>query len=471
MNPKSSLVVQKPGRGFGPVLANSNFRALWMAQLLAQTSQHAIHFIQMVLIEQLTGSAVHLGFIILAFTLPGVIFSPVAGVMVDRFPKKWVLVASNLGRVALAASYVVILSALTGIWELLAIYAVTFLMATLAQFFAPAEAATIPLLVGEDRLIAANSLFTITMLASQAIGLMILGPLVVSLARVEGGFIIIAAMYLGATALVATLPHDRQTAPASAPLGSASGWRRLWAEFSEGLGFVSGRPRLKAATVQLLTIATMVMVMAMLAPGYAVRVLGMPPQSAVIVFLPAGVGMLAATASVGRWGHVMRRPRFGALGLAMAGTGFAAMGWLSMDYQKLLQPILRVYPRAAFSLTTATMALGLVIGFCLSSVNILGQTQLQRESPPYIRGRVFSVQFMLNNLVGIPPMLILGGMADAIGIPPVFIIVGALAIAMAGIGAVIGRGDVQTTQDARSPGPQSATAVASAAANAEEIRS
>src|SRR5512136_2052161 len=126
---------QQPSRGFGPVLSNSHFRSLWAAQLLCQTSQHAIHFVQLVLIEQLTGSAMHIGFTILAFSLPGVIFSPVAGVVVDRFPKKYVLVVSNLASVVLAASYVLVLATLHGTWELLAIYTLTFLTATLAQFF------------------------------------------------------------------------------------------------------------------------------------------------------------------------------------------------------------------------------------------------------------------------------------------------------------------------------------------------
>ena len=122
----------------------------------------------------------------------------------------------------------------------------------------------------------------------------------------------------------------------------------------------------------------------------------------------------------------------------LAGLTFAAMGWVALDYQRLLQPILHVYPRATFSLTRP-MALGLVLGMSLASVNILGQTTLQQESPPDIRGRVFSVQFMLNNLIGIPPMLVLGGMADAIGIPPVMEIVGLLALLDGGRDVLIQR--------------------------------
>jgi MFS family permease len=427
---------QQPSRGFGPVLTNPHFRSLWMAQLLCQTSQHAIHFVQLVLIEQLTGSAMHIGFTILAFSLPGVIFSPVAGVVVDRFPKKYVLVASNLARMVLAASYVLVLATLHGTWQLLAIYTLTFLTATLAQFFSPAEAATIPLLVGEERLYAANSLFSLTMVVSQAVGLLILGPLVVSLARVQGGFLIISAMYLAAAILVSTLPLDK---PHSGAAAATMGWREVWIEFKEGLQFVSGQPRLQSAMVHLVTITTLVMVMAMLAPGYAARVLGMAPQNAVIVFAPAGVGMLAATLIAGRWGHVLRRFRTGYIGLFLVGLLFAALGLLSMDYQRLLQPILDVYPGAAFSLTSGTMVIGLLLGLCMSTVNILAQTVLQRESPAHLRGRVFSVQFMLNNLVGIPPMLALGMMADAVGIPPALVIAGLITIGMAVISLLLRR--------------------------------
>lgn len=423
-------------RGFGPVLANRNFRALWLAQLLAQTSQHAIHFIQMVLIENLTGSTMHIGFTILAFSLPGVLFSPVAGVMVDRWPKKWILVGSNLVRVLFALSYVLIVHNLSGAWELVAIYAVTFLTATLAQFFSPAEVSTIPLLVGEALLLPANSLFTLTMALSQVMGLLILGPLAVTLLQVEGGFVLIALLYLGAALSVSTLPRDgRPTQPTEAAI---SGWRRVWQDFREGWQFVSGRRKIQAAMVQLVTIATLVMVMAMLAPGYAARVLGMQPENAIIVFAPAGVGMLLSTGIVGRWGHVLRRIGFGRIGLVLVGLAFAGMGWLSLDYQRLLQPILEVYPRAAFSLTSMTMVLGLVLGLCLSAVNILAQTTLQLESPASIRGRVFSVQFMLNNLIGIPPMLGLGGIADSVGIPRVLEIVGISAVVVALLSAIIG---------------------------------
>jgi MFS family permease len=450
----SAYSEDRQGRGFRPVLENGPFRALWLAQLLAQISQNAINFIQMVLVEKITGSAVQLGITILMFTLPGVIFSPIAGVIVDRFPRKWILVGSNLSRVFLALSYLVIVERLTGTWELLAIYAVTFVSSTVAQFFAPAEAATIPSLVGEEHLMTANSLFTLTMAMSQVVGLVILGPLAVSLLTLEGGFILIALLYLGATISVSLIPSDQATAIHDRDHAAAlSGWQQLWSDMREGLHFVSGRRRIQSAMTQLTTVATVVMILAMLVPGYAARVLGLQPENAAIVFAPAGVGMLLATGLTSRWGHLLRRWWVAPIALVMVGLAFAGMGWISQDYQRLMRPILRVYPHAAFSLTTMTMALSLVLGMCLATVNILAQTSLQQDSPPYIRGRVFALLFMMSNLVGIPPMLGLGSIADSVGIPRVMVVVGLGTVVMAWITVLVARLPVRNQGASSGPAP------------------
>ena len=427
---------ESPSRGFGAVLSNRHFRALWLAQLMAQTSQHAIHFIQMVLVEKLTGSATLLGITILAFTIPGILFSPIAGVVVDRHPKKWILLGSNVVRVFFALSYIPILSQLEGAWRLIAIYVITFLTATVAQFFTPAEGASIPLLVGEKHLLAANSLFTLTMGAAQILGLMVLGPLSISLLRIEGGFVVVAILYLIAAVSVSTLPMDK---PAARDVVAVSPWRQLGADLREGLQFVRGQRRIQAALVQLATIATLIMVMAMLAPGYAARVLGMSAEDAVIVFAPAGVGMLLAIGVTGRWGHVLRRVGFGYLGLILTGIAFAGMGLMALGYDRLMRPILQLYPNAGLSLTSATMALTFILGFCLATVNILAQTLVQQESPAYIRGRVLALQLTFSNLVGIPPMLALGILADALGIPRVLLLVGLIAVGMAFLSATVRR--------------------------------
>jgi len=424
-------VTRSSTRDFAQVLANRPFRSLWIAQALAQTAQQAIHFVQMVLIEELTGSSAHIGLVILSFSLPGVLFSSIAGVLVDRWPKKLVLLGSNALRVVLVSGYLLVLGLMQGWSLLLGIYSITFLAAAISQFFSPAQAATIPLLVGDDLLLPANSLFNLTMAISQVAGIIILGPLATKLIGTSGAFILIALMYLGATVAVSRIPltalPDEDT-----PLARLDVKGTL-AEMREGWSFVLSRRRVLLAMGHLTLVASVILIMAMLAPGFASRVLGKEPEDAVFVFAPAGVGMLLSTVLLGRFGYRMRKEWASNAGVVLIALGFIGLGLITQGYRILPEPLLRLYPQAALSLTTSVMGVSLLLGLSMSGVSILAQTMLQEESPHEVRGRVFSLHYMLNNLIGIPPMLVLGGVADLVGIPQVFLAVGVMVLIASGV--------------------------------------
>src|SRR3954447_6183604 len=82
------------------VLKNRNFLYLWLAQLLSQTAQQMINYVLVVQVDALSKSSTAVSGIIIAFTLPAILFSAVAGVFVDRQPKRRVLIITNLGRAA-----------------------------------------------------------------------------------------------------------------------------------------------------------------------------------------------------------------------------------------------------------------------------------------------------------------------------------------------------------------------------------
>jgi len=154
------------------------------------------------------------------------------------------------------------------------------------------------------------------------------------------------------------------------------------------------------------------MIMAMLAPGVATRVLHVSTENAVYIFMPAGIGMLVATFLVGRFGDRFRREMLSNVGtLAQAFTlavlGFA--GWIGAGSRGLIPVV---------------MVLSLFVGFEFSLIGIPAQTVLQERSPEDLRGRVFAMQFLLTNLIAIPPMLFVGTLADWLTIPPVMILVG-----------------------------------------------
>ncbi len=420
-------------QGFSPVLSNRYFQRLWAAQWLSQTSQNTINFILIVLIERLTGSSIQLGLMILSFTLPGVIFAPISGIIIDRWSKRRVLVASNALRVLMVINYLLLIEIFSthyNGWVLFALYATAFIMATIAQFFNPAEAATIPFLVERNHLMAANSLFNLTLALSQVFGLIIFGPLAVKLIGIEAAFVMVAVGYALAALLVSRLPADQPNASHQAFYNSR---QRAQTEFREGIDFVARDRIVLTSMMHLTLIASLVMVLAMLAPGISSRVFHLAPEDAIIVFAPAGIGMLLAAVVLGRWGARFPKPRLVRLGLALMTLSYLLFGIIAWRFQVTNQPLILGtaiihLPPASAALILTTVGLSLLLGLTMSSVNIVSQTLLQERTPEQLRGRVFSVQFMLNNLVGIPPMLAIGALADWIGIPPMLVGISALVL-------------------------------------------
>jgi MFS family permease len=395
-------------RTFTAVVKNRNFFVLWMAQIFSQTAQNGIHFVQIVLIETLTRSTAHMAVMILSFSLPAVILSSVAGIVVDRLSNKLVMLASNGIRVLTVAAYIVVLDRLGGWSLLLVIYAVTFISSAIGQFFAPAEATTIPLLVGEERLLTANALFNLTLIGTQVVGLVILAPLTVKVVGIKGSFAIVAFMYLVASFLVSRIPRDK---PRLVVQAGASMLKTAWEELREGWRYVAGKRSIIIALSQLTMTTTLLMMMAMMAPGYSTRVLGMLPEDAFFVFAPAGIGMLVNTFFVGRFGYRFRREVMSSVGFSAMAVTMLGFGVAGFDL-----PLWAAIPKMP-----VIMALSVTLGAEISLVVIPAETLLQEKSPPELRGRVIAVYFLLANVVAIPIMLLVGTAADRLGIPQVIL--------------------------------------------------
>ncbi len=417
---QSDIAKRGDEHSFSALLRIRPFRHLWIAQLLSQTAHNGIHYVELLMIARLTNSTGHVGLMILAFTLPAVLFSAIAGVVVDRFPKRRVLVGSNVLRVITALSYIVALQFFTGRFLLGWVYAVTFIASAIAQFFAPAEGATIPLLVGRKRLITANSLFNLTITGTQVLGLLILFPFVIKLgdawlgrgSGIEFSFALVAIMYSVASWLLSKLPPDPVLAHVTEPEVACeeSALSRTWKELRDGLCFVRDTPTLWVPMLNLSLTATIAMILAMLAPVFAADILRVSEVDAIYIFAPAGVGMLVGTFLIPRVGQNLRRESISNGGLVLQGGMLAVMALVARLWE------------GPTGMTAATMAIALGLGVGFAMIGIPSQTMLQERTPHRVRGRVFAAQFFMANLLSIPPMLFAGTLADRIGIPPVILI-------------------------------------------------
>ena len=127
--------------GFRSTLRNRFFQRLWLAQVISQTVQNATNYGSIVLLAQVSHSSTAVGGVIIAFSLPAVLFGVPAGVLVDRMDKRLILWVSN-GLRALA-SFGFVASILSDSHNYLLIYLLTFFISVIGQFFGPAEGAAI----------------------------------------------------------------------------------------------------------------------------------------------------------------------------------------------------------------------------------------------------------------------------------------------------------------------------------------
>lgn len=142
------------------LLRNRNFALLWTAQILSTLGNELYNIGMMVTIFERTGSALQTAGVLVARTTPSLLFGPFAGVLVDRYSRRSVLVAMNCVRAALLGTLFLFVGA--GQVSAWGGYAVVFGLAGAALLARPAQQAILPDLVPRPELVQANSLLMST---------------------------------------------------------------------------------------------------------------------------------------------------------------------------------------------------------------------------------------------------------------------------------------------------------------------
>ena len=445
--------------GFRDVLKNRNFLLLWLAQLISLTVLNAANFGVIVLVNDITHSVVMAGLAIIAFTLPGVPFSAIGGVVVDRLDKRTVLWVSNILR--MITMLLVVASLLYDRNNLWPLYVLTFVTALIGQFFTPAEAASIPLLIGERELVPALSLFNITMTLAQAIGLLILGrivatifppftlslgSLVLHIQSIDMLFVVVAFFYLVCAVMIFYIPtrafHEEANTSASGirdtnahrsaqlrPLrviqeeedrtriGAA--WQIVRRDAVEGWRFVRSDRLLFFSVVQLSTMGVIVLMVGEFAGMFVQQILHRPVEDMSLIFMPAAIGLVGASLLMPSIAERVERMRLTVIGFIVASLGIFLLPlppWLALQ----LDP---VHGLQNPLVTCATVCLTFIIGTAIACINVPTQIVLQEHSPEAVRGRVFAFQSMVYNAGSIPVLLFAGVIGQFIGLNQLIVLV------------------------------------------------
>ncbi|CAN5631071.1 MFS transporter [soil metagenome] len=389
------------------VLRNKRFLALWLAQVATQVGGNMVLFGLTVQVFSLSGrSNTSVSLLILSFLVPAVIFGAVAGVYVDRMDRRLILVSTNVlrGLAFLALLFVV--------GDLAYIYLLTIVVSTLTTFFGPAEAAMIPVVVERRLLLPANSLHILTLQASFFLGFALLGPLFVTLAGPVTMLWAVAALYFVAAALCWILPAHNPRHGAHNPtqaLGDAgSAVATTFSQLRDGLSFIRAHRTVFWPLTYLAITASLIGVLGVLGPGFAIEALGLTERDFAVVVLPLGVGLIVGVLALNVYGRHFSRRRTIEGGLVALGVSLVALS--------LAQPVstaLGAGPLA--SLLSIVIVVAFAAGLAYAFVAVPAQTQLQEELPAHIRGRVFGVLNMLVSIASFLPIIIVGPIADVVG--------------------------------------------------------
>ena len=405
-------------QGFLPVLKNQRFLVLWSGQIFSQLADKVYLVLMIAIIassfqgkdQSISG---WVSAIMIAFTIPAILFGSLAGVYVDRWPKKSILVGTNLLRGMLvlaippvlwfAKDFAPISTIPTGFLLLLV---VTFLVSTLTQFFAPAEQATIPLIVAEEDLLPANSLYTTTMMALLIVGFAIGDPLLdlgdklvlwLGLDWQVGKELLVGGSYILAGLLLILLKSGEN-------LHYLAQKENLhpWEDIKDGIAYLGKNHRVRNAMVQLIILFSVFAALAVLAVRLAEKIPSLETDQFGLLLASGGVGMAFGAAILGNWGQKFSHTKLSLIG--SVGVAGALIG-LSFSTQSLSLAL------------SSTLLLG---GFA-ALVGVPMQTTIQAETPENMRGKVFGLQ---NNAVNIALSLplALSGVAETwFGLQPVLL--------------------------------------------------
>lgn len=221
------------------VRRNPRFRRLWFGQIVSQLGDWFDSIALFTLLLALTGSGQAVGGLLVAQFLPPALVGPFAGVVIDRVPRKLVMVISDIAR-ALVVPILFLVRSPEDVWI---IYVVTALKFSLTSFFEPARSAVLPNIARPEELVAANGLAGATWSAMLAIGAA-LGGLVVGTLGVNAALALDAVSFLVSALLIAGIP---MAAERTQPTRSTAGvpLRAALAaplhELAEGFRFVFSR--------------------------------------------------------------------------------------------------------------------------------------------------------------------------------------------------------------------------------------
>jgi MFS transporter, DHA3 family, macrolide efflux protein len=370
------------------ILRYQPFRTLWMAQFVSVFGDFLALFGVISLITfRWHGTPVQVTTVTIAYILPLAVISPVAGVFVDHWNVKRLMIASDLIRA-------VLILMLVFVHDVTQIAAIFIALSTVSSFFAPAQSVAVRTIVPAEGLLAANAMmmqaFYVVRLASPVAA----GALVAWLTE-KSCFYLDVASFAFSAAMISRLAILR---PARAQ--SEKTVKSLTQDFLAGNKFIFTHAGLAFVFVAM---AVAMFLLSSFSPLISIYIRDSLHAGTIMfgtISTMVGVGMILGTPLVTRFARGHSKTNVVLSGLFSLGVGAALLG------------AFRNSPMAALST--------FIMGLAIACVWIPAQTMSQQETPPAMVGRVSSTFMSLIAVSQVFGLLLSGYLAQKLGIRLVF---------------------------------------------------
>ncbi len=398
------------------------FLVFWISRFLVQVAQGALMYGLLVLVIDSTDSSVYNSLFVVCAVVPAIVFGLPAGVAVDALPRRPLLVALNLLRFAFVLALVVRPPALAGI------FATTLAIWMIHQFYAPAESSTLASIVPSNRLVNAQALSNLALVAAQGVGIIAIAPVLLKLSDPRYLFAVCAALFLTSAMLVVQIRVGELRGQMAQMSRHPDG---IIATLLRGLRVATGDSILFRVTAADVMVGIGLSALVVVAPIYLKRILNTASENTVFVFAPAAVGVLIGLRAAPYLGKYVGLKWVAVYGLALFALCIAAFGFLGDIHWLLVDTFRLPIDRVAQTLRIPPLALLVMLfsipaGFASSIVGVASRTITLERTPLHFRGQVIATQSLVQNLGALVPTMLAGIAADQIGVERVAIIIAIL---------------------------------------------
>ena len=364
-----------PGDGQGVSFSqllrtNQNFRRIWVGEVASWLGDWFNAIAIYTLVRSLTGSPFALGLVFLTKMLPFAVASPLAGLLVDRFDRRRLMIAADLLRALLVLGFLLVDDA----GDLYLIYVLTTLQVFLTAVFIPARSASIPNVTSRRELLTANALSAATWSTLLAVGAA-LGGFATEWLGVRAVFVIDSATYVISAIFLA-----RTVIPQKTELGSGRGLRAVLSDTADGWRHMRANPHIGRMAFAKATWAlgggALVYMLAIMGEEVAA---GAPAVGIGVLFAARGLGTGIGPLAVRKWlPNELKWPLLVGVGVVASGVSYMMVGAISWSVWILLLVVFAHAPSGANWVASSVL--------------------LQKRTLDRYRGRVFATEWLLVTL-------------------------------------------------------------------------